>query len=43
MRNQEIFCVLCLEETDRHVVLRRWIAVVETTDQARLRGDLVAA
>ena len=41
--DDEIYCVVCLEETDRHVVLHRWIAVTETGRQARLRGDLVAA
>ena len=41
--DDEIYCVVCLEETDRHVVLHRWMAVTETGDQARLRGALVAA
>jgi hypothetical protein len=41
--DDEIFCVVCLEEADRHVVLRRWIAMAELADQARLRDDLVAA
>ena len=41
--NDEIYCMVCLEETDRHVVLHRWISVTESDDQARLRCDLVAA
>ena len=41
--DDDIYCVVCLEETDRHVVLRRWISVTEAGDQARLRGDLVVA
>ena len=41
--DDEIYCVVCLDETDRQVVLHRWISVTETDDQARLRGDSVAA
>ncbi|MBV8578431.1 MAG: hypothetical protein JOZ58_25780 [Acetobacteraceae bacterium] len=41
--DDEIYCGFCLEETDRQVVLHRWISVTETDDQARLRGDSVAA
>jgi hypothetical protein len=41
--DDEMYCVVCLEETDRHIVLHRWITVAEPGDQARLRGELVAA
>jgi hypothetical protein len=41
--DDEIYCSVCLEEADRLVVLHRWIPVVEPGNQARLRGDLVAA
>ena len=41
--DDEIFSVVCLEEADRHVALRRCISVAEPADQARLRDDLVAA
>ena len=39
----EIYCMVCLEESERHVVLHRWITAVDRVPQARLRGDLVAA
>ena len=41
--DDEIYCVVCLEENDRHVILHRWINAVDRVAQARLRGDLVAA
>jgi hypothetical protein len=41
--DDEFYCMVCLEETDRHVVVQRWIAGVETGNHARLRGDLVPA
>ncbi len=37
----EIHCLVCIEEDGRAVRLQRWQAV--ETDQARLRGALVAA
>jgi hypothetical protein len=41
--DEELYCVVCLEESDRHVVLHRWIAVPEAPVQARLRPGLAAA
>ncbi len=41
--DDEIHCVVCLEEIDRHVVLRRWPAFSPAPDQALLRAGRVAA
>jgi hypothetical protein len=41
--DDDLYCIVCLEETDRRVVLHRWIAVTEESAQPRLRGAFVAA
>ena len=41
--DDEIHCVVCLEETDRHVVLHRWLAFSPAPGQALLRAGRVAA
>jgi hypothetical protein len=41
--DDEIHCVVCIEETDRHVVLHRWLRVSPAPDYALLRAGRVAA
>jgi len=41
LADDELHCLVCIEEDGREVRLHRWLA--EEADQARLRGALVAA
>ena len=41
--DDEIYCLICLEETDRYVVLHRSLAASEEPDQALPRVSRIAA
>jgi hypothetical protein len=38
--DDEVHCLVCLEEENRFVVLRRWLAEPDASCQARLRDGL---
>ncbi|MBV8094770.1 MAG: hypothetical protein JOY71_15600 [Acetobacteraceae bacterium] len=41
--DDDIYCMVCLEETDRQVLLLRWAGVMEEAGPPDLRKRLLAA
>ncbi|MBV9653393.1 MAG: hypothetical protein JOZ42_02390 [Acetobacteraceae bacterium] len=41
--DHEVYCIVCLEESDRHIVIHRWLATDDEPETTAMPGNRIAA